>query len=317
MVRPPLGQQHRAVGLVGQAPEQGRIERVAGGPQFVGGRPGGPDVAEGQLGLDPGGQQLGQVLRRSWLAAQAPQRPCRDLGASLRGAQPREPRLRLHPERVRPPVGVLGVAIGAHQAVEFTELVGRLAGGRSLQELLRGGGLTQSARPVAAERGHVRPVDQTGPAVGPEVGTSGAPAVQGGGPSARPDDVPELHADGDARAVAEADNGRGGLVRGHGQHDLVVDADGLVAPTCQQESEPDRQAGQHERVGVPGVQAHALGLAPGHEGLREALRVEEFLGAVGEQPRGRRTVREPVPRPAAPPGPPRRGREPAHRRCPG
>ncbi len=164
------------------------------------------------------------------LGAQAAQRARRHLRPALGDAQPREPGLRLHAQRVGPAVRVLGLDVGAHEPVQLAELVGGLAGCRAAQQLPRRSAASASApAQFAAEGRHLRAVDQARPAVRDQVGAGGAPAVQGRRPGPRPDDVAQHHAGRDGEAVAEADHGGGRLVRRDGEHDLVEHVDGLGA----------------------------------------------------------------------------------------
>ena len=84
------------------------------------------DVADGQVDLDGGGEQLGERQRILRLGDDAADRALRGLPLSAGEAQERQPRLRLLPVDARLLEAALGLLDRAAQAVDLPFLIARI-----------------------------------------------------------------------------------------------------------------------------------------------------------------------------------------------
>ena len=182
------------------------------------------DVADGQVDLDGGGEQLGESQRILRLGDDAADRALRGLPLSAGQAQERQPRLRLLPVDARLLETALGLLDGAPQAVDLPFLIARIGERAAIvgaNAAVGAARLLDRLGPGAADLQELGAVNQAGPLKGHRPRLTLAPGGERGGPLARALDRVDALAAGDHSAIDEAGEDRRQPVRGHGQHALV------------------------------------------------------------------------------------------------
>jgi hypothetical protein len=220
----------------------------------------------------PGGQQFGALLRPARFLAEATKRHTGDVRPVLSHPQQGQARFGLTPQRVGPPVVLLGRGPLTPQPGQLAELIGGATGGGTPQQALGGQRLLGRAGPVPAEGQHLGPVHETCSAVRHKVRTGIAPVGERRRPLAGPGHLTQHHAGIDRGTVGQPHDGVRRLLGRDGEHHLVHHRDGAAAVLGHQRSERDRESGQDDDVRVARAEAHRFA-APGrgHRVLHLAL----------------------------------------------
>ena len=182
------------------------------------------EIPDGEEDLDRRGEEVGVRQRLPRFGDGAAEGAGGDVGASLREAQQRQPRLRLAPVEIRRLERLLGQVEGPTQAVDLAFLIVRLRERFALVRLCGAAGAArfiQRFGPRAPDLQELGAMNQARPLERDQPGLTRAPVGERGGPLARALDGVDALAAGDDAAIDEAgDDGRD-VPRHHGEHGLV------------------------------------------------------------------------------------------------